>query len=100
MAFTISPLELMQPGTLMYWFLFLVFRFALVQRFIAPARRCLARDGQKQRRNMRRELITDDELNGKIREEGLEDIADVKRIYLEADGEMSLIRNELAKQPR
>ena len=27
--FTVSPLELMLRGTLMYWFLFIVFRFVL-----------------------------------------------------------------------
>ena len=29
----------------------------------------------------------------KVREEGLEDLAGVKRIYLESDGEISLIRH-------
>jgi uncharacterized membrane protein YcaP (DUF421 family) len=43
---------------------------------------------------MRRELITDQELGAKIRQEGVEDIAMVKWMYLEADGEMSLIRQE------
>ena len=28
-SFTVSPLELMLRGTLMYWFLFIVFRFIL-----------------------------------------------------------------------
>ena len=46
---------------------------------------------------MRREFITDEELNAKIRQEGVEDIATVKRMYLEADGEMSLIRQDQPK---
>lgn len=149
--FTVSPLELMLRGTLMYWFLFLVFRFVLrrdvgalgvgdflfvvilgdaaqngmignassatdgmvliatlvfwsyaldflnfnfpvIRRFTSPPRLCLVRDGKMLRRNMRRELITDQELNAKVRQEGLESISMVKRMYLEADGEMSLIR--------
>lgn len=43
---------------------------------------------------MRREFITDEEVNAKIRHEGVEDLATVKRMYLEADGEMSVIRND------
>lgn len=152
-SFSVSPLELMLRGTLMYWFLFGVFRFILrrdvgslgisdflfvvilgdaaqngmigsatsatdgmvligtlvfwsymldfmsfhfpvFQRFTSPPRLCLVRDGKLLRRNMRRELITDEELNGKIRQEGIEDIRTVKRMYLEADGEMSLIRHD------
>ena len=154
--FTVSPLELMLRGTLMYWFLFIVFRFVLrrdvgslgvsdflfvvilgdaaqsgmigsatsatdgmvliatlvfwsymldfmsfrfpaIQRFTAAPRLCLVRDGKLLRRNMRREFITDEELHARIRQEGLEDITMVKLIYLEADGEMSLIRQHVSK---
>jgi len=156
LAFTVSPLELMLRGTLMYWFLFTVFRFILrrdvgslgisdflfvvilgdaaqnsmigsatsatdgmvliatlvfwsymldfmsfrfpvVERFTAAPRLCLVRDGKVMRRNMRREFITDHELNAKIREQGVQDISAVKRMYLEADGEMSLIKQDSAK---
>ena len=69
----------------------------MIERFTAAPRLCLVRDGKMQRRNMRRELITDQELNAKIRQEGVEDISTVKRMYLEADGEMSLIRQESAQ---
>ena len=156
LAFTVSPLELMLRGTLMYWFLFIVFRFVLrrdvgslglsdflfvvilgdaaqngmigsatsatdgmvliatlifwsymldfmsfrfsvVRRFTAAPRLCLVREGRMQRKNMRREFITDDELHAKIRQEGVEDIASVKLMYLEADGEISVIRQDGAK---
>ena len=152
-SFTVSPLDLVLRGTLMYWFLFVVlrfvlrrdvgslgisdflfvvilgdaaqnsmigsassatdgmvliatlvfwsymldfmsFKFPLVARFTSAPRMCLVRDGKLQRRNMRRELITDEELNAKIRHEGVDNLADVKRMYLEADGEMSLIRRD------
>lgn len=152
-SFTVSPLELMLRGSLMYWFLYIVFRYILrrdvgslgisdflfvvilgdaaqsgmigsatsatdgmvliatlvfwsymldfmsfhcpiVRRLTAAPRLCLVRDGKRLRRNMRRELITDEELNAKIRQAGIEDIATVKRMYLEADGEMSLIRRD------
>ena len=155
-SFTVSPLDLVLRGTLMYWFLFIVlrfvlrrdvgslgisdflfvvilgdaaqnsmigsassatdgmvliatlvfwsymldlmsFKFPLVARFTSAPRMCLVRDGKLQRRNMRRELITDEELNARIRHEGVDDLADVKRMYLEADGEMSLIRRDRPK---
>jgi uncharacterized membrane protein YcaP (DUF421 family) len=157
-SFTVSPLELMLRGSLMYWFLFVVlryilrrdvgslgisdflfvvilgdaaqnamignatsatdgmvliatlvfwsylldfmsFQFPFIQRLTSAPRLCLVRDGKLLRRNMRRELITDEELHAKIRQEGVEDIATVKRMYLEADGEMSLIRQGERKDP-
>ncbi|MBN8447813.1 MAG: DUF421 domain-containing protein [Candidatus Accumulibacter sp.] len=155
-SLTVSPLELILRGTLLYWFLFIVLRFILrrdvgslgvsdflfvvilgdaaqngmigsatsvtdgmvligtlvfwsymldfmsfhvpvIQRFTAAQRLCLVRDGKLQRRNMRREFITDEEVKAKIRQEGVEDLATVKRVYLEADGEMSVIVNDEVK---
>jgi uncharacterized membrane protein YcaP (DUF421 family) len=84
-------------GTLVFWSYMLDFtsyKFPAIQRFTSAPRLCLVRDGKLLRKNMRREFITDEELNAKIRQEGVEDIATVKRMYLEADGEMSLIRGD------
>lgn len=83
--------------TLVFWSYtldFVSFQLPVIQRFTSAPRLCLVRDGKLLRKNMRREFITDDELNAKVRHEGIEDIASVKRMYLEADGEMSLIRND------
>jgi len=68
------------------------FRFPRVERLFAARRLCLVRDGRCNRRNMRREFISPAELMAKVREEGLEDLADVKAMYLESDGQISLIR--------
>ena len=46
-----------------------------------------------QRRNLRREFITMDELNEKLREQGIEKMTEVKVAYLEGDGQISVIRN-------
>ena len=81
-------------GTLVFWSYmldFMSFHFPVIQRFTSAPRLCLVRDGKMLRKNMRREFITDEELNAKIRHEGVEDLATVKRMYLEADGEMSVI---------
>ena len=76
------------------WLLdFLSFRFAIVRRFASPSRLTLILRGVPQRRNLRREFITMEELNEKLREQGIEKLADVKAAYLEGDGQISVIRN-------
>ena len=159
---TMPILELMLRGSLMYWFLFLVFRlilrrdvgvmgitdflfivllgdaaqngmignatsasdagvliatlvfwnvvidwatwrFPAVEKLLAARRLMLVRDGKRDRRNMRRQFITDAELMSKVREEGLEDLSKVKSMFLESDGEISLIRQpdaDSAPRPR
>jgi uncharacterized membrane protein YcaP (DUF421 family) len=74
----------------------LSFRFPLVRKFASPGRLTLIQRGVPQRKNLRREYITMDELNEKLREQGVEDMADVKAAYLEGDGQISVIRNSPA----
>ena len=71
----------------------LSYQFVAIRRFTTPARLTLVRRGVAQRRNMRREYITMDELNEKLREQGIEKLSEVKAAYLEGDGEISVIRN-------
>ena len=81
--------------TLVFWNVLIdwaTFRFPRVERLFAARRLCLVRDGRPDRRNMRREFISHAELMAKVREQGLEDLGGVKRMYLESDGEISLIR--------
>ena len=83
------------------WLLdFLSFRYLVVRRFASPQRLTLIHRGVPQRRNLRREFITMDELNEKLREQGIEKVADVKAAYLEGDGQISVIRNpDTASRP-
>ena len=77
------------------WLLdFLSFRFAWVRRFAEPRKLTLVQRGVPQRRNLRREYITMDELEAKLREQGIEKMAEVKAAYLEADGQISVIREK------
>jgi uncharacterized membrane protein YcaP (DUF421 family) len=151
--FTMQPWELVLRGSLVFWFLFLVFRFVLrrdvgsmgvtdflfvvllgdaaqngmigdassptdalllittlvgwnvaldfatsrspaLERLFASSKLCLVRDGRMCRRNMRREFISVEELMSKVREYGLDDLSAVKTMYLEADGEISLVKQE------
>lgn len=152
LAFSMPPTEIVLRGSLVYWFLFLVFRFILrrdvgslgigdflfvaivsdasqnamsgdsktvadgallvatlvfwnylfdfmsykipsTRRFLEPPPLLLVKNGEFLLKNMRRELITKVELMAKLREEGLESVAEVKEMYLESNGEISLIKN-------
>ena len=76
------------------WLLDLLsFHFAPVRRFASPERLTLVSHGVPRLRNMRREFITREELQEKLREQGIEDISEVKVAYLEGDGQISVIRN-------
>ncbi len=44
--------------------------------------------------NMRKERLTQDELAASLREQGIEDIANVKQAVLEIDGQLSVVRYE------
>jgi uncharacterized membrane protein YcaP (DUF421 family) len=149
-SLSVSPLELMLRGTVIFWFLFLVMRFILrrdigsvgvsdflfvvllgdaaqnamigdahsisdglvllatlvgwnflldlvsyrvqfVRKLTSPPGLCLVRDGKVQRRALRREFITTEELVAKAREQGIDDLSKVHRMFLEADGEISVI---------
>ncbi len=71
----------------------LAYRWPVVRRFIEPGTLPLVRDGRLLRRNMRREFITEEELWAQLREQGIESLAQVKAVYLEADGNFSIIRH-------
>jgi uncharacterized membrane protein YcaP (DUF421 family) len=152
-SMTLSPWEMIIRGTLMYWFLFLIFRwvmrrtvgsialadllllvliadaaqnamagdyksfpegailigtivgwnmlvdwssfrFAPLRRFFEPKPLPLVWHGRVLRKNMREEMLSHDELMGKLREKGIEDLADVKAAYIESDGEFSVLRQD------
>ncbi len=65
-----------------------------VQRFVHPPALTLVKDGQMQRRNMRHELITHEELMGLLREQGIESLDQVKRACMESDGQISVVKRE------
>jgi uncharacterized membrane protein YcaP (DUF421 family) len=151
-TFTLSPWELILRGTLVYWFLFVLFRFILrrdsgsigiadilVVVLIADAAQngmageyksvgegfvligtiafwnylidwmsfrfawfarfseappvILVRHGHILHRNLRREMITEDELASQLRQNGIEDLKEVRRATLEPDGHLSVIRH-------
>jgi uncharacterized membrane protein YcaP (DUF421 family) len=83
-------------GTIVAWnwlLDWLSFHFPPVRRFASPAKLLLVQRGVPQLRNLRREFITMQELQEKLREQGVEKLAEVKAAYLEGDGQISVIRN-------
>ena len=54
----------------------------------------IIKDGRLVYRNMRRELITKDELMANLRENGIEDVSDVKKAFVESEGNISFIKYE------
>jgi uncharacterized membrane protein YcaP (DUF421 family) len=73
---------------------FVAFRFPWTRRFLEPSRLTLFKDGKKFRKNMRRELITEEELNAEVRLQGLRGLDEVEAIFLEASGEISVVKKK------
>ncbi|HEY0846140.1 MAG TPA: YetF domain-containing protein [Noviherbaspirillum sp.] len=84
-------------ATLIGWnlvFDWLSYRFLIFRRFAEPKPMLLVKDGAMLRRNMRRELISEDELWSKLRQQGIESLDAIKEVYIESDGQFSIIRKE------
>jgi uncharacterized membrane protein YcaP (DUF421 family) len=70
----------------------LSYRFALVRRITEPPPLMLIQDGRLLIKNLRREYITREEVEAKLREEGVPSMAEVKAMYLESDGKISVLK--------
>lgn len=82
-------------STLVFWSMlidYLCFRFPLAARLLEPKALPLIREGRVMHRNLRREFITAEELQGKLREQGVESVAEVKLAMLESGGAISVIK--------
>jgi uncharacterized membrane protein YcaP (DUF421 family) len=69
----------------------LSFYIPLVERLVAPPPLQIVRDGKMLRHNMRKEFLSPNELMGQLREQGIEDVAEVRRAHIEGDGNISVI---------
>lgn len=63
-----------------------------VHRLLEPERVCLVKDGRILRAGLRSEHIGRSELMEQLRLKGIESIDDVKRAYIEANGQLSVIK--------
>jgi uncharacterized membrane protein YcaP (DUF421 family) len=84
-------------GTIVLWCFVLdalAYRYDWLRRLLEPPPLPLIRNGRIQRRNMRQELITMDELMSHLRENGVEHVGEVKEAFIESDGQISIIKKD------
>lgn len=84
-------------GTIAGWNYLLdmaAYRWPAVRKVLEAPALVLVRDGRLQRANMRREMVTLDELKAKLREHGLEGFDEVKVARMESDGQITVIKRD------
>ena len=70
----------------------LAFHFKAVAWLTDPPPLCLIRNGRMLRRNWRKEHLTEEVIEAKLRAEGIDDASQVRGMYLESDGSFSVLR--------
>ena len=83
-----------------FWIDWMSFRYAWFARFSEPSVVPLIRHGIIQRANLRREMLTEQELESQLRANGVEHAAQVKYAALEPDGSISVVRYQKAESGR
>jgi uncharacterized membrane protein YcaP (DUF421 family) len=84
-------------ATIIFWSYtldWLAYQFPVFESLLHPSPVPLVRDGKMIARNMRRELITVDELMSHLREQGVKDLKEVKSASMEGDGRISVVTHE------
>lgn len=82
-------------GTIIGWNVlidWLAYRIPGAQKLLEPPPLLLVRDGRILHRHLRMEMMTEEELRSKLRSQGIDELADVAKAYIESDGEVSVIR--------
>lgn len=91
------PDALLGIAVILFWAFavnWLSFHVPAVGRLMDGQPMPLVEDGRLCRENMRRELVTYDELMAQLRQTGVDDLGQVKLANLEADGTFSVVRND------
>ena len=87
-------------ATILFWSVTLdaiSYRWPRLAKVLKARPRPLIQNGQLDRRVMRREFMTRDEVLSQLRLHGIEDPAEVRRAYLEPNGMISIIRRDGAE---
>ncbi|MFD2572131.1 DUF421 domain-containing protein [Spirosoma soli] len=82
-------------STLAFWdymINFLGFQSVFFKKVVESEPVLLVKDGVMQRQNMKKELIATDELMGLLREQGVDQVSDVKTCYIESSGNISVVK--------
>ncbi|MGZ5577010.1 MAG: DUF421 domain-containing protein [Methylobacter sp.] len=81
------PNGILLVTTIIFWDFaldWLSYKSPSFQRLIEPPPLLLVKNGQLLRKNMRKELVSDEDLMAQLREQGVSDISKVKEAYMEA----------------
>lgn len=90
-------------STIVVWdwaFDWMGYRSPLFERLISPKPLLLIKNGRVIGRNLRREMITEDELESQLRLQGIEDRKKVRECYLESNGRFSFLTEDDAKEKK
>jgi uncharacterized membrane protein YcaP (DUF421 family) len=82
-------------GTIIFWDYaidWLGFRSPILGRILEPDAVILIKDGLVRRKELERQMITEEELKGQLRLQGIGDFSEVKECRLESNGEFSVIK--------
>ena len=72
----------------------LAWRFPATRPYLKPASLTLVRDGKLILQNLRKEMITEDELRSQLREQSIDRYEEVKLAILEGDGRLSVLKHK------
>jgi uncharacterized membrane protein YcaP (DUF421 family) len=72
----------------------IAYRSPRLARILKARPKALIAEGELDRRVMRRELMTNDEVRSQLRLHGIQDVAQVERAYIEPNGMISLVRRD------
>src|SRR5690606_13406777 len=64
-----------------------------VEKLVSPPAVQVIKNGRMEKRIMRREYLTEEELIEHLRSQGIEDVSKVKKAFLESDGSISVIKS-------
>jgi uncharacterized membrane protein YcaP (DUF421 family) len=84
-------------GTIIFWsylFNWVGHRFPVFHRLFHPTPKPLIMGGEIQRDNMQREMVTEEELLGKLRRQGITEVEQVREAHVETDGQISVVGGE------
>jgi uncharacterized membrane protein YcaP (DUF421 family) len=82
-------------GTIIAWnwlIDWLNYRVPALRDWLEPPPLLLVLNGRLQHRNLRQEFVTEEELKSKLREKGVDDVAEVAKAYMESDGTVSVVK--------
>jgi uncharacterized membrane protein YcaP (DUF421 family) len=70
---------------------YLGYRSVFLNWYLTPNPLLLIKNGEILERNLKKELITDDDLMSQLRQQGVDDISIVRECYLESNGHFSVL---------